>query len=131
MGAKGLKFSDLLQILTGRLEEISEHRRGQNGHYEIADAGLGAFSVFFMQSPSFLAHQESMERKQGKNNARGLFGVERIPSDGQIRNLLDLVDPGVLGRAFWDVYEALEGGGYLEGYRGAMNFPPFDGVREW
>jgi len=119
MGAKGLKFSDLLQILTGRLEEISEHRRGQNGHYEIADAGLGAFSVFFMQSPSFLAHQESMERKQGKNNARGLFGVERIPSDGQIRNLLDLVDPGVLGRAFWDVYEALEGGGYLEGYRGA------------
>lgn len=119
MGKKGLKFNDLLQMLKGSLAEIPEHRQGQNSHYEIADAGLAAFAVFFMQSPSFLAHQESMERKQGKNNARSLFGVERIPSDGQIRNLLDRVEPGVLGKAFWGVYEALEGGGYLEEYRGA------------
>ena len=34
-----------------------------------------------------------MEREKGRNNAAGLFGVFKIPSDVQIRNLLDAVDP--------------------------------------
>ena len=116
--AGGLKFSTLLGMLKESLEGIPEHRRGRNGRYEIADAGLAAFAVFFMQSPSFLSYQQDMERRCDRNNARSLFGVQRIPSDGQIRNLLDPLEPGLLGAAFWGVYAALEGGGYLEGYRG-------------
>ena len=97
MAEKGLKFSDMLKILKESLGEIPEHRRGRNRYYEIADAGLAAFAVFFMQSPSFLAYQQDMERRRGRNNARSLFGVEQIPSDGQIRNLLDPVEPIGLG----------------------------------
>jgi len=35
--------------------------------YSMADIGLSAFSLFFMQSESFLAHQRALEdgRKQG------------------------------------------------------------------
>jgi hypothetical protein len=79
---------------------------------------LGAFSVFYMQSPSFLAHQRDMQRKKGQNNAQGLFGVERIPSDGQIRNLLDPVEPGQLREPFWEIYRRLDEGGFLDQYRG-------------
>ena len=116
--ARKLEFSALLGMLRESLAEVSEHRRGQNGHYEIADAGLAAFAVFFMQSPSFLSYQQDMERRRDRNNARSLFGVKRIPSDGQIRNLLDPLKPGSLGAVFWGVYAALEGGGHLDGYRG-------------
>jgi hypothetical protein len=35
----------------------------------IRDAGLSAFAVFFMQAPSFLAHQRDMQRASGRNNA--------------------------------------------------------------
>ena len=74
----------MLGFLRQSLEGVPEHRTGQNTQYSIAEAGLGAFSVFYMQSPSFLAHQHDMQRTKGQNNAQGLFGIERIPSDGQI-----------------------------------------------
>jgi hypothetical protein len=115
---KSLRFSTLLGTLKERLAEIPEHRSGANTVYKLADAGLAAFGVFFMQSPSFLAYQRDMQRRKGHNNAEGLFGVERIPSDGQIRNLLDPVGPARLREPFWAVYERLEAEGYLKHHRG-------------
>jgi len=115
---KRLRFRGMLDGLRKNLEEVPEHRTGQNTQYEIADAGLAAFSVFYMQSPSFLAHQRDMQRNKGQNNAQGLFGVERIPCDGQIRNLLDPVDPGQLRDSFWEIYHKLEAGGHLDEYHG-------------
>jgi hypothetical protein len=38
----------------------------------MTDAGLSAFSIFFMQSPSFLEYQCSLEQSRGENNARTL-----------------------------------------------------------
>ena len=61
--------------------------------YTMADIGLSAFSLFFMQSPSFLAHQRRLEEGQGRSNCQKLFGLDRIPSDNQIRALLDPVSP--------------------------------------
>jgi len=108
----------MLKGLRQDLEGVPEHRSGQNIRYEIADAGLGAFSVFYVQSPSFLAYQRDMQRKKGQNNAQSLFEVERIPSDGQIRNLLDPVEPGALYERFWEIYRHLDEGGHLDEYHG-------------
>ena len=97
---------------------MPEHRTGRNTRYRIADAGLAAFSVFYMQSPSFLAHQRDMQRNKGQNNAQSLFGVEQIPSDGQIRNLLDPVKARVLYEPFWEIYRQLDERGHLDKYSG-------------
>jgi hypothetical protein len=119
MSGKQVRFSELLRFLRVSLERIPEHRRGENGHYAIADAGLAAFAVFFMQEPSFLAYQTNMQEKHGRNNARSLFGVAQIPSAGQTRNLLDPVDPVLLGAPFWASYELLARCGALQDYQGA------------
>ena len=57
---------------------------------------MGAFSVFFTQSPSFLDFQRNLEVSQGCSNAQSLFGMTRTPSDNHIRNLLDPVPPGTV-----------------------------------
>ncbi len=113
------------------LEEVPEHRTGQNGRYEILDAGLAAFSVFYMQSPSFLAYQRHMEEKHGRNNARSLFGVKAIPSDGQLRNLLDPVEPSHLRAPFWEIYRGLRETKYLDEYKsiGETLLCSLDGTR--
>ena len=49
---KRLTFQEMLGFLRQNLESVPEHRTGQNTQYSIAEAGLGAFSVFYMQSPS-------------------------------------------------------------------------------
>ena len=115
---KQLKFEQMLDILRRNLEGVPEHRAGQNTTYSIVDAGLSAFSVFYMQSSSFLAHQRDMQRKKGENNAQGLFGIGQIPSDGQIRNLLDPVEEAQLREPFWDIYCRLDEDGSLEKHIG-------------
>lgn len=124
-----LKFQEMVGFLRQSLKEAPDHRTGKNRQYEIADAGLGAFSVFCAQAPSFLAHQRDMQKRKGQNNARSLFDMETIPSDGQIRNLLDPVDPGCLRLPFWQIYERLQEGHYLDDYRsvGGTLLLSFDG----
>ncbi len=69
---------------------LTDVRKGNNSQkYTMTDGALAAFSVFFTQSPSFLSFQRDMEQKKRNSNARTLFKVEKIPSDQQIRNLLD------------------------------------------
>ena len=85
---------NLIARLRRTFEDLPDTRRpGGNTRYAIEDAALSAFSVFFLQSPSFLAWQRSMQESQGRNNAHSLFGVHPIPSDNHIRNLLDTVSP--------------------------------------
>lgn len=126
---KPLRFQKMVSFVRQSLERAPDHRTGANSRYAIADAGLGAFSVFYMQSPSFLAYQRDMQQRIGQNNAKSLFGLEAIPSDGQIRNLLDPVVPGYLGAPFWEIYERLQANGQLAAYRsvGGTLLCSFDG----
>jgi hypothetical protein len=59
------------------------------GAYAMADIGLSAFSLFFMGSPSFLAHQRALAAGHGRSNCQTLFGIAAIPSDNYIRQMLD------------------------------------------
>jgi hypothetical protein len=83
----------LIGSLRGCCQLLPDIRRGGDARYTMADIGLSAFSLFFMQSPSFLAHQRRLEEGQGRSNCQTLFGLDRIPSDNHVRALLDPVDP--------------------------------------
>jgi hypothetical protein len=99
----------LLHAFEPVIEQLPDHRTGRNTTYTISDAVLSAFAVFFMQSPSFLAQQQVVQRQRGRNNAQTLFGVAQIPSDNQIRNLLDPLAPERLFLVFdtgWQVLKA-------------------------
>ena len=111
---KGMQFKEMLSTVKIGLERIPEHRKGRNTQYTLIDAGLSAFSVFYMQSPSFLSWQQDMEKRKGQNNGRNLFGIERIPSDEQIKNLLDGVEEQTLGLPYWHIYHSLEERGMLD-----------------
>lgn len=109
-------FGQLRTILTATFRNLPDGRTSRNRTYTPCDAALGAFSVFFTQSPSFLAYQSDMQQQHGRNNARSLFGVERIPSDPHIRNLLDMVGPEHLRDPFWAILSLLDHAGYVADY---------------
>jgi hypothetical protein len=77
MGGEGYSFAVLLQFLEDSIETFPDVRTGENTVYEVRDAVLSAFSMFFMQCPSFLAHQRAMGLRKGKNNAESIFGVHK------------------------------------------------------
>src|SRR5580692_7073384 len=71
----------------------------------MADIGLSAFSLFFMGSPSFLAHQGALARGQGRSNCQTLFGMAAIPSDNYIRQMLDGASPAAFDTLFMQAIE--------------------------
>lgn len=116
-----LQFDQLVSYLKVQFLLLPDARIGSNTTYQIQDAALSAFSVFFTQSPSFLAYQKDMQETKGKNNAGSLFQVENIPSDNQIRNLLDPIAPKHLTPVFEFVYKNLRACGFIDGYRSINN----------
>jgi len=107
-------FDEIVEKLQSCFEKLPDHREGENTRYEIKDAAVSAFGVFFTQSASFLAYQRLIEETKGKSNVQSLFGAERIPSDNQIRNLLDPQDPELLYEVFVKGLKAVEESGQLE-----------------
>src|SRR3954454_2962612 len=80
----------------------------------MADIGLSAFSIFFMGSPSFLAHQRVLEEGHGRSNCETLFGMSAIPSDNYIRLMLDGAAPAAFDGLF---FQAIETAGPLTPFR--------------
>ena len=115
-----LKFDSLINELKEIGAGLPDPRTGTNGQYAMKDAVLSAFSIFFTQSPSFLGFQRDMERKKGKNNASSLFGVFKIPTDAEIRHLMDPVDPHPFFPLFTQAFNLLVAVGALDQYRTAQ-----------
>jgi hypothetical protein len=98
--SKASPFTEFLHALRTATTTFPDIRKGKNKHYTVRDAALGAFAVFFTQSPSFLAYQRDMAAHKGTSNAHTLFGLTAIPCDNQIRTLLDPVPPELLTPVF-------------------------------
>ena len=88
-------------------ENFKDKRTGKNTRYEMKDILLSAFSVFYLQCPTFLSYQQTMEQDQGNNNARTLFGIDKIPSDNHTRMMLDSEKPECLFPIFEFIFDGL------------------------
>jgi len=108
----------LIDALRNCCAAFPDKRTGNNRSYTMADMAVAAFSVFFMQSPSFLAHQRALEDSRNRSNCRTLFGMDKIPTDNHIRNMLDPVSPDHLFPLFADAFGMLsERGGLSDFHR--------------
>ena len=106
----------LLQDVRSACAAFPDKRRG-DVTYSMADIGLSAFSLFFMQSESFLAHQRALEEGRKTSNCQSLFGMTAVPTDNHIRAMLDPVHPSHLQPAFDQTLEMLRRQGGLRAFQ--------------
>ena len=114
-------FAQLVERWRAVFAGLPDPRTGDNGCYSIGDIALSAFAVFFTQCPSFLSFQQNMEKAHGRNNARSLFGLQRIPCDNHIRQTLDPVKASELFGLFDDLHKAFDETGLLAAMRAVQN----------
>ncbi len=107
----------LLDAFRRCCRSLPDQRRGRNPTYDMADFGMAAFAPFFLQSPSFLAHQRDLETTQGRSNCQTLFGMRQIPGDSQIRAKLEPIEPALFHPMFADVVAELDQCGGLDARR--------------
>ena len=73
---------------------------------------MAGLALFCLKDPSLLAFC----RRAVDHNLRRVFGLAAIPSDTQMREILDEVDPDLLRPLFKDVFRELQRGKVLEDY---------------
>src|SRR4051794_7267953 len=105
-----LHFDALMQLARRGFEKLPEQRRCPA--FSLADTLMAGLALFSLKDPSLLAFC----RRALDHNLRSVFGLKAIPSDTQMREILDEVHPGRLRPAFGDVFRQLQRGKVLEPY---------------
>jgi hypothetical protein len=96
-----LSFAVLLGYLNRAIVQMEDPRKASNAtKYSLEDAVLAAFSMFFMQSESFLDNQRHQQSHHGKSNTQSLFGMVDVPTVPQVRNILDGIPATALSAGF-------------------------------
>ena len=86
-------------------------RRAANASIPLVDALMSGFAMFSLKDPSLLAFDE--RRLERPESLHGVFGVGVIPSDTQMRTILDEVVPTLIRQPFRSVFHQLQRGKVL------------------
>jgi len=106
-----LNFDALAGIIKKDIQRVPDHR-AKNASISLVDALMSAFAMFSLKDPSLLAFDQ--RREKGPESLHGMFGVGTIPSDTQMRTVLDEVSPVFLRRPFRSICHQLQRGKVLK-----------------
>ena len=108
-GRKHLSADALFRLVRSGFTNIPDYRPG-DPDISLTDALMSAFAMFSLKSPSLLAFDK--ERTEG--NLETIYGIERVPCDTFMREILDPVFPESLRPSFKGVFRQLQRGKALE-----------------
>ena len=83
---KDLSADALFGSLRSRFASLPDLRSGEV-EIPLADALMSAFAMFSLKDPSLLAFDH--RRHNPKDNFRTIYGINRVPCDSQMRDILD------------------------------------------
>lgn len=126
---KHLSFSALRKKMSEIFSNIPDSRQQKKISISQHDAFMSGFACMHFQDSSLLQFQKRLEDKQHQNNLRTLFDVQKIPSDTQMRDIIDEVSSDHFRPIFKDYYSRLQRGKYLEQFQifPNMYYCPMDG----
>jgi hypothetical protein len=107
---KYLSADGLFRLVRQKFGEIDEHRP-KNVVIPLGDALMSAFAMFSLKSPSLLAFDE---RRLKADNLKKIYHLKEVPSDTQMRTILDNVEPADIRPLFKNVFRQLQHDKVLE-----------------
>jgi hypothetical protein len=99
------------------VKTLPDARRDDRIQHGLVDFYLSAFAMFYMQDPSLLEFQRHVEEQVQRNNLCTVFGITTIPSDTQLREILDWQEEKAVSNVFREVVRRLQRSKQLERYR--------------
>lgn len=94
--------------------KIEDHR-ASNTKIKLVDALMSGYAIFSLKDSSLLAFDK--RREEGEDNLKKIYGIKEIPSDSQLRNIIDEVEWEKLRPLFKNILEEVRRSGLLESYR--------------
>src|ERR1700704_636808 len=108
-GRKHLSADALFRLLQNSFDPIPDHRLAET-EISLTDALMSAFAMFSLKAPSLLA----FDKERAEGNLHTIYGIQRVPCDTHMREILDPVSPQWLRPVFKSVFRQLQRGKALE-----------------
>jgi hypothetical protein len=118
---KSLTVEAIVDLLVTTFGELEDSRAADQLRYPLQDTLLSGFALMFFQHPSLLQFQRAMEHKRRRCNLQTIFRVHEVPSDTQMRKILDGVEPEALRGVLPQLWEKVRRAGW--GGRFATTLP--------
>lgn len=109
---KSLTFEAVRDVLANTFKRIPDRRHPQRVSWELHAVLMSAFAMFFFQHPSLLSFQQRMKKKLGQSNLERVFELEDLPSDTQMREILDGVPTEALRQLLPQLFEQMRRTGW-------------------
>jgi len=106
---KHLSADALFHLVRSGFATIPAPRR-DHGDISLLDALMSAFAMFSLKAPSLLA----FDKERAEGNLHTIYGIERVPCDTHMRELLDPISPKWLRPVFKSIFRQLQRGKALE-----------------
>jgi hypothetical protein len=108
-GRKYLSADALFRLVQSGFTHLPDYRVGAT-EIALADALMSAFAMFSLKAPSLLA----FDKERAEGNLHTLYGIERVPCDTHMREILDPISPESLRPVFKSIFRQLQRGKALE-----------------
>ena len=94
---KKLTFEAFRDELATTFAQIADPRDPSRLTWEMPAVLMSAFAMLFFQHPSLLEYQRRMKQQTGQSNLEQVFRVVAIPSDTQMREILEALRKPLCG----------------------------------
>ena len=104
---KDLSAPGLIRIVREQFSRIIDTRRQGSILFTLPDTLCAALAMFQFKWPSLLQFDEASHGDETiRGNLRRLYWLDEVASDSQMRDILDLVKPSELRKAFRAIHSS-------------------------
>ena len=113
---KELSMQGLLEIVRGAFDTVPDDRKAGSVKFTMSDTLSSALAMFSLKYESLLQFDTEMRADEPvvRHNLKTLFGVDSVPCDSQMREIIDPVNPAALRPAFRALHSTVQRGNVLK-----------------
>ena len=109
-----LNADSLNKLLKNNFAKI-EDNRDDNKSIDFSDILMSAYAIFSLKQPSLLSFRNKFS--EDKRNLQSVFQISKVPSDNEMREVIDEIKPADIQAIFPKVFKRLQRSKELEKFR--------------
>lgn len=114
---QSLTLEAVINLLSDTFHTIPDQRHPDRVSFLLHDTLLTGFACMFFQHPSLLEFQRRMKERRGRCNLETIFGVCQVPSDSQMREILDPIPTEPLRQLLPILFERVRRAGWAKPFK--------------
>jgi len=109
-----LTLEAMIELVSETFAPIPDPRRPDRIDYSLHDTLMSGFAMMFFQYPNLLEFQRKMKQRRHQCNLETIFGVHEVPSDTQMRDILDGVPVELIRPLLAVLFEKIRRAGWAK-----------------